>query len=37
MNQLIAKTKKVVAVKKRPTAAVAVNNDKFILKQFIKI
>ena len=31
MNQLIAKAKTVVVVNKRPKAAVAVNNDRFIL------
>ena len=31
INQLIEKAKTAVVVKKRPTAAVAVNNERFIV------
>ena len=37
MIQLIANAKTVVVVNKSPTAAVAVNSDKFILRTFLKI
>ena len=36
MNQLIAKAKTAVVVKKRPIAAVAVNNDKFTIRNILK-
>ena len=36
INQLIAKAKTAVVVKKSPTAAVAVNSDKFIARTFSK-
>ncbi len=34
MNQLIANVKTAVVVRRRPTAAVAVNNEKFIMRNF---
>ena len=37
MNYLIAKAKTADVVKRRPTAAVAVNSDKFIYEYFSKI
>ena len=36
MNYLMAKAKTAVVVKKRPTAAVAVNRDKSILLTILK-
>tara|TARA_Y200000002_G_C22670215_1_gene659684 strand:- start:848 stop:961 length:114 start_codon:yes stop_codon:yes gene_type:complete len=36
MNQLIAKAKTAVVVNKRPTAAVAVSRDKFIMITIIQ-
>ena len=36
IDQPIAKAKTAVVVKKRPTAAVAVNNERFILNLFCK-
>ena len=36
INQLIANAKTAVVVKKRPIAAVAVNNDRFIIKKTFK-
>jgi len=37
MNQLIAKARTAVVVKKSPTAAVAVNSERFILRTILKI
>ena len=37
INQLMAMAKTAVVVKKRPNAAVAVNNERFILRTISKI
>ena len=37
MNYINAKAKTAVVVKKSPTAAVAVNSDRFIFRTFLEI